>query len=99
MSDATQCKHESYTAEVDVHRITDGDGGPVRSVVAEVQIRCAFCQLPFRFVGPPTGLAFSHPCVNVPGTKLLAPIEPGERAIDEVPSSLTFEALPFPRHD
>lgn len=87
------CTHKSYTAAFDVHRVTDDDG-VVRSVIAEIKISCADCHLPFRFIGPPTGLAFTHPCVDVPATKLLAPIEPGERALADTPSRLTFETLP-----
>ena len=87
------CKHESFTAAADVHRVTDADG-IVRSVIAEFMISCATCQMPFHFIGLPTGLSFTRPCVDVPATKLLAPIEPGERAIGEAPSQLTFETVP-----
>lgn len=87
------CQHTSYIAAVDVHRVADADG-VVRSVIAELQICCADCKMPFHFLGPPTGLSFTQPCVDVPATKLLAPIEPGERVLAEAPSRLTFETLP-----
>lgn len=78
-------------AETAVHRLTDGDDGPVRNFCAELRIKCKTCGLPFHFLGAPTGYAFKHPTVDVPATTLHAPIAPGERTIDEIPSTIRFE--------
>jgi hypothetical protein len=81
------CKHETFGAEVAVARIAD-DGGEIRHFVAEVTVRCSACGLPFHFVGPPAGLSFSHPTVNVGATTLHAPIAPG---VAELSARLRFE--------
>lgn len=89
----TDCAHPDFSAEVGVHRLTDDDGR-VRNYVAEVKVRRAVCGLPFHFLGAPTGFAFKHPMVDVLGTTLSAPIAPGERMLDQLPSRITFEAPP-----
>lgn len=90
----TDCAHPEFMAETSVHRLTDGDGGPVRDFVAELRIKCKACDLPFHFVGAPTGYAFKHPTVDVVATTLHAPIAPGERSLADLPSRLAFEAPP-----
>lgn len=79
------CSHDGFTGEVKIARLDD-----TGQFVAEIQVRCAECGLPFRFLGPPTGLSFAHPTVDVPATTLHAPIAPGERTIADVPTSITF---------
>lgn len=80
--------------EASVHRLTDGDDGPVRDFVAEFRIKCKACDLPFHFLGAPSGYAFKRPTVNVAATTLHAPIAPGERSLADLPSTITFEAPP-----
>lgn len=79
------CEHDEFNAEVKVARLED-----TGQFVAEVKVSCAACGVPFRFLGPPTGISFSHPTVDVPATTLHAPIAPGERAIADVPGRLSF---------
>lgn len=74
MSD--DCPHPDFAARVETHRLTD-DAGRVRNYVAEIAISCAQCGEPFHFVGPPAGLSFYRPMVNVGATVLHAPIAPG----------------------
>lgn len=89
----TDCAHPDFVADVGVHRLTD-DVGHVRNFVAEIKIRCSVCGSPFQFIGPPTGIAFRHPTVDVPATTLHAPIAPGERTFADLPARMSFEAPP-----
>lgn len=75
------CDHGSFAAKVDVARLTDDGGGPVRNFLAEVTVTCAECGTPFHFVGLGTGLSFQRPMTDVPATTLYAPITPGERPL------------------
>lgn len=84
----SDCQHENFAAIVETHRITDGDNGPVRNFVAEIQIRCTQCNEPFHFIGPGAGFSFTRPTVNVGATTLHVPIAPGELGI---PSKITYE--------
>lgn len=65
------CAHEDFRAEVDVHRMED-----TGAFMADVRIRCAQCDLPFRFVGLRAGVDFERPMVSIDETELHAPIEP-----------------------
>jgi hypothetical protein len=85
------CQHLQFSAEVGVHRLTDGDDGPVLNYVAEVKVSCAGCGLPFHFLGPPTGYAFRWPTVDMPATTLHAPLTPGERQLRDIPDRIAFE--------
>ena len=84
----TACPHESFEARVEVQRLTDGDGGPVKNYLADITVRCAACGTPFHFVGPDCGLSFKKPTVSVGATTLHAPIAPGEA---ELPERIRFE--------
>jgi hypothetical protein len=81
------CAHDRFSANVDVHRLTD-DSGRVRNFIAEVQVRCLDCGEPFHFVCPDIGLSFTRPTVNVGATTLHAPMAPGEAAL---PDRIRFE--------
>ncbi len=70
------CQHMNFAANVNVGRLTDGDDGPVTGYTAGVQVKCADCGLPFRFIGLPAGNHYAEPRVSVDATELRAPIEP-----------------------
>ncbi len=84
------CTHPDFAARVNVHRI-GADAGPIRNFVADVTIRCAACGVDFRFLGPPTGLSFGHPTVDITATTLHCPVAAGPREIADIPSTLRFE--------
>lgn len=87
----TACTHESFSACIEVHRLgADANAAP-SNYMAEVTVRCANCNVPFRFLGPSTGLSFNKPTVNLTATTLHAPIAPGERPLDEMPESIRVE--------
>ena len=50
------CLHEEFRAEVDVHRLTSNEHGPVIGYMADVRIQCAQCGLPFEFQGIEPGI-------------------------------------------
>lgn len=83
-----ECQHESFEALTKVGRLTDGDGGPVRNFVAEIQVRCTQCDTPFHFVGPDAGFSFTKPTVSVGALTLHAPIAPGEAPL---PASIRYD--------
>lgn len=70
------CPHMDFDAVVTVNRLTKTDDGPVNAFNAEITIRCAHCNEPFRFIGCPAGLQPNRPCVSVDETELRAPIRP-----------------------
>lgn len=55
------CKHMNFEANVNVVRITDRDGGPVKRYVADLTVRCSDCSQDFEFIGMVPGLLFSEP--------------------------------------
>jgi hypothetical protein len=81
----TTCPHTELASEARIVKFDD-----TQQFMAEFTVRCALCGIPFRFLGPPTGLSMTHPTVDVPATTLHAPIAPGERAIADVPGRLSF---------
>jgi hypothetical protein len=80
--------HEAFSAQVSVARLGDDSGDRSIRFVAEINVTCTGCELPFHFVGPPAGFSFTHPTVNVGATTLHAPIAPGEA---QLPRTLRFE--------
>lgn len=70
------CPHENFESIVGVHRLTDGDNGPVTGYMAEIRVRCLDCDEPFRWIGVPAGMSPGAPRVSVDETELRAPIRP-----------------------
>lgn len=66
------CSHESFGANVAVNRIEDKG-----AFMADVQIGCTQCGLPFHFIGVPLGLSYARPMASVDCTELRVPIGPG----------------------
>ena len=65
------CSHEEFGAVVRVARLIDSG-----KFVAEVRVKCVKCELPFRFIGVPPGLAWDYPTCSIDGLEMNAPIEP-----------------------
>lgn len=70
------CQHKNFRSKVGVGRLTEREGGPVRSFTADISITCGECGLPFRFIGLAAGSSPIEPRVSADGTELRAPIEP-----------------------
>lgn len=43
---------------------------------ADIRVRCAQCDEPFRWIGAPAGLLPTQPCVSIDETELRAPLRP-----------------------
>ena len=73
------CPHEAFEAFVEVNRVladgADPDAAPT-AFVAEVAVRCAQCEEPFRWVGVPAGLSGANPTCATDGLILNAPLRP-----------------------
>lgn len=86
----SQCKHENFTAEVDVNRITaeeDAQGKPIGDPhrwMADVRIRCLDCGTPMRFIGLPAGLDLNSPCVALNAEEARLPIAPRGHVLSEL---------------
>lgn len=76
---AEPCEHEAFQGSLDVHRITDHDGGPVVRFSANVRCTCLVCNKQFRFMGLPIGLDMDGAAVSVDGCEArLSMAPPGE---------------------
>ena len=88
MSD-TPCKHEDFSASVDVNRLED-----TGRFSADVRINCANCGIAMRFLGLPVGLDINGAAVNLDGTEARLGIhplnEPVLRLPKDVPSGFKF---------
>lgn len=70
------CKHMNFEASVKVQRFED-----TGTFLAEVSVNCAECKLPFSFTGLPLAISTSRACLNIDGTEVSLPIEPGPKPI------------------
>lgn len=66
-----RCKHETFTAKVNVSRIVDKG-----LFSADVTIHCSQCGLPFQFLGLSPGWAAGGAAVSVDGTEARLAIAP-----------------------
>lgn len=66
-----------FAATVEVHRMQEDEHAPLTGFTADVTIRCAECDEPFRFIGSmPSGLSPREPSASVDRTELRLPIAP-----------------------
>lgn len=70
------CEHWLFQSQVNVFRLTDGEGGKVTGYTAEVEIRCLGCESPMLFLGLPVGSRPDYPTVSFDRRQLRAPVEP-----------------------
>ncbi len=76
------CPHEDFAAVVEVNRLTKVEGGPVTGYSAEITVRCADCDEPFRWIGCPAGLSPRQPMVSPDEATLRAPLRPASEDPD-----------------
>lgn len=67
------CPHFEYTTETNMHRVTDEKTGEL-SFMLEVQVNCALCGAPFRFLGLGEKLDYTKPFVQQGGLMMIAPM-------------------------
>lgn len=71
MPEPKDCRHGNFAAAVDVYRFED-----TGKFMADIRVTCVECGEPFRFLGVPAGVSWSHPACSIDGLELHAPIEP-----------------------
>lgn len=65
------CGHHNFHSEVGIARMED-----IGRFQADVRIRCADCDCPFRFIGLPLGLDINGAAVSVDGCEARLAIHP-----------------------
>lgn len=95
------CAHPDFEAHVEVSRLIASEAQPdVHAFHADITIRCAVCQAPFGWAGPPAGLSWSEPRCSVDALTLRAPLmSPSELRLAgplaaAARGPMTFEASP-----
>jgi hypothetical protein len=81
-----KCEHLNFEAAVTVNRVLNPkrpDDAP--RFMADVTIRCADCELPFRFLGMRPGMHWEVPMTSVDFGTARLPIAPGVSIFSEVP--------------
>ena len=73
---ANPCEHVHFQASVAVNRVTDNDGSKVLYYMADVQVSCAVCGEPFKFIGLPGGYSQQSPTVSIDAITAQLPIGP-----------------------
>lgn len=77
------CSHESFLSKCIVTRLTASETDPtIIGYCLDINIHCAVCGLPFEFIGVPTGISKSFPCVSFDCLELRAPIRPSDGPIE-----------------
>lgn len=85
------CAHKQFEARVNVVRLSDAGRG---RFTTEINIRCAACKEPFRWLGAKPGLSPYKPMVSIDGLELRAPIEP--QGTPRLASHAQFVIPPLP---
>ena len=72
------CPHENFSADVDINRIYGGNepGAPITAFMADIRVRCADCDEPFRWSGAQAGVSHQRPMCSVDETELRVPLRP-----------------------
>lgn len=65
------CPHMSFRALVAVNRLEDAG-----RFVAEIQVVCEVCGIPFKFLGMPAGVMAGKPTTSFAGEEARLPIAP-----------------------
>lgn len=89
------CRHPDSEAEVRVVGLVDDshapEGTPPDRWIAEVEVRCASCLVPFEWIGPmPLGLSPTGPTVSASRLELTCPIRPSTEAGQPVKAGIGF---------
>lgn len=73
------CDHPSFNATVDVSRLED-----TGRFMSDVEISCAVCGVPMRFIGLPAGLDMNGATVSMDGTEGRFAIAPKGEVVSEL---------------
>lgn len=90
------CRHPDSAAEVRVVGLVDDpsaslEGTPADRWIAEIEVSCASCGVPFEWIGPmPLGLSPTGPTVSASRLELRVPIRPSTEAGQPVKPGIGF---------
>lgn len=93
------CDHPNFSAQVDVNRLSQKDGGPITSYVSEIRVECAECGQPFKFICPDVGMMTDRPCISPNGQELRVYVEPSDGSLDPTlrPPAFSIHHRKMPR--
>ena len=80
------CNHENFESHVAINRMED-----TGQFAADVHIRCKDCNLPFQFIGLPTGLNSEGAAVSVDATEArlaIVPYDDSNTILEKLPKGL-----------
>jgi hypothetical protein len=80
----SDCQHENFICDCDVSRISSTEGGPINRYSLDVRVRCVDCNLPFRFIGLPTGLDLNGAATSMDATEGRFAIAPKGQVISQL---------------
>jgi len=76
------CEHGEFHTDVSVIRLGGQPGQMPNRYLAEVRVRCAQCDKPFRFRGLPMGLGLDGAAVSGDGQEVRLAIAPVDEVIE-----------------
>ena len=70
------CEHKEFKTQANIFRLSNIERGPITNYLAEIEITCAECHMPFKFKGLEGGLNKDYPTTDVERIQARMPIEP-----------------------
>lgn len=95
------CPHENFAANVEVNRLSKGEGGAIESYSCDVTVKCHDCGMPFRFCIDDVGLQHGKVMVAPNGQELRVYVEPSDGSLQgkAKPPGFRIQATaPPPKH-
>ena len=78
------CTHENFECRASIGRLTDENNPEhVVAYVADLNVTCADCGLPFEWIGIPAGISNAQPRVSMDATELRAPLRPSSDPVEQ----------------
>jgi len=75
----SDCQHEDFRVDADVHRLQRGEGGEVHAYMLDIKLKCTQCNTSFTFPSFPNGISSHEARVSVSGEVLSVPVKPQDQ--------------------
>ncbi len=85
-----ECEHRRFVHKCVVYRLQDPEESKPHAFVAEVAVICAECDIPFQFLGMPSGNDLTKPMRAKDATTCRLPVTPPDRQVFNEDSRSTF---------